>query len=529
MQTYSLNFRNYSKASQTLDTDGLYWINVERSQDAFRLVLSIAGSEQPVLLFTDTDHSGTIRELGCADRIRRAPVEVIAIQGNCRPISELARALCHIGEARDRLVVAILDSERTDEFAGPVLRESLQRLYRYVNSTHGIVLILSVGRLCPKTQHELIESLTRFRGMSTLENFGAYYRYEVNAWRTRTTIRGESITYLTLDGATFSADASQQGEFSAVDEGIVYTSVNLFGADHERGALQRLCANNREVFEAAAEAVSATVVFTIDDYSELREVARMVHDLRISRGRRLKIAVLEQKLPLKAISESLLLDCGANTVLKPKSGIGYQQVMVANLSRQLYTHDVSPDFDATYRELELSQKVGYLQFQEFVDSVTEIISQPGDRRNEHGALVVLRPKPGLDAAETMMQFAPKRSGDIGTVAGTAAVLYLYGCQETLLGTVLRHIFPVEPHMLFSQYSVAFADQRVREIIEQMRHGDSWYTSGYISEHRQSMLEFAHRRAMMISPDADRRSLSDLVRGNPVVPRPVDTHVKEAGR
>ena len=526
MQTYSFHFGNYPKASQSIDTDALYWVNVERAQDAFLLTLSIAAEGQPMVLFTDTDHREELRAMGCDERIGKARIDVIAIEGRCRPLSELSRALWHIAEVKDRLVVAILNSERTDEFAGPVLRESFARLYRYVNQEHRTVLIFSVGRICPRTQHELLERQSRLRGLATFENIGAFYRYEVKFWRTERTIKGESITYLRFDGEAFSADADQQGEFSAADEGIVYTSVNLYGADHERAGLQRMCASNREVFEAASEADSATAVFTIDDYSELREVARMVHDLRISRGKRLKIAVLEQKLPLKAISESLLLDCGANTVLKPNSGVGYQQVMIENLSRQFYTHDVSPDFDATYRELELSEKVGYLPFQEFSDCVTEIISQPGDRRNDHGALVVLTPRPGMDAAETMMQFSPKRSGDIGTVAGTAAVLYLYGCQESLLGTVLHHIFPVAPHMLFTQYSVVFADQRVKEIIAQMRHGADWYSQGYISEHRQSMLEFAHRRAQMITPDADRRSLSELVRGNPIVPRPVGTDAKE---
>jgi hypothetical protein len=34
-----------------------------------------------------------------------------------------------------------------------------------------------------------------------------------------------------------------------------------------------------------------------------------------------------------------------------------------------------------------------------------------------------------------------------------------------------------------------------------------------------MLEFAHQRAQMISPDADRRTLSELVIRNPIVPHP----------
>ncbi len=523
MQTYSLNIGNYPKDSQTIDEDGLYWINVERTADALRLLLSAASGGQPVTLFTDADRRADFAALKCPELIEKARVEVIAIRGKCHPLTELARALQYIPEAQNGLVAVLLDSGRVDEIDAKVVHDALCRLYRFVNRNHQAVLVLNIGRFWEHTQAELVRDQTRFRGMATLEDMGPVYRYEVQSWRTKTTLRGESTAFLLLKDGQFVTDARQEGEFSAPDEGLVYTSVNLYGPEHARGALQRLCADNQEVFRQASEAVAATVVFSLDQYAQLQDVARMVHDLRIRRGRRLKIAVLEQGVSLRAISESLLLDCGANTVLKPHGGIGYQQVMVSNLSRQIYTHEVAADFGAVYRELELSGRVGYLPYQEFFDCVTEIISQPGDRRSVHGALVVLTPQEGMDAAEAMMQFAPKRSGDIGTVAGVAAVLYLYGCQEALLGDVLRHVFPIEPHLLFSQYTVVFSDLQVRELLGQMKDSPDWYSSGYVSSHRQSMLDFAHQRSQQRAPAANPHELAELVRSNPVIPHPAAAH------
>lgn len=521
MKKYSLNFKNFPDSSQTLDADGLYWIHLGRVRDALTLLLSLSSGGEPILFLTERDCRQELAELGRNETVAKARVEVVSIRGNCHALVELSHALHFMAGSRDRLVVALLDSQRINGLSGELLQESLLRMYRHVNRHHSAVLILSTGELGSRTQYELRQNQKLFRGVSLFDCYGNFYRYDVFFWRTRLTIKGASSTHLFADGGILRADARQEGEFAASDASQIYTSISLYGADHELAPMQRLFADNREVIAATAEAVSATVVLTLNGYSEMREVAQMVHDLRIRRGQRLKIAVIERGMSLRAISEALLLECGANTVLRSRSGIGYLQVMVANLRRQIYTHDVPPDFEEIYRELLLSDKVGYLKFEEFARCVTEIASGSHARGRGHGALVVLTPLDGLDAAETMMQFAPKRSGDVGTVVGSSAVIYLYGCQESVLGDVLKHVFPVELHTLFHEYSVVVSDETVRELISQMRQNSDWVRAGAISKHRHSMLEFAHQRAQMISPDADRRTLSELVIRNPVVPHPAE--------
>lgn len=524
MQKYSLNFKNFPSTSQTIDLDGLYWINVGKMRDALALLLSVSMDGEPILFFTEKDCREELCGLGRDAAVARANVEVVSIRGNCHALEEVSHALHFMAGCRDRLVVALLDAEGISALSGPLLQETLLRFYQHVNRHHCAVLVLCTGETCSRTRYELRQNQKLFRGISALECYGGFYRYDVIFWRTRLTIKGSSSTHLLADGEVFRADSRSTGEFVASDASEIYTSISLYGADHELAPMQRLFACNREVIEATAEAVSATVVLTLNAYSEMREVAQMVHDLRIRRGQRLKIAVIEQGMSLRAISEALLLECGANTVLRSQSGIGYLQVMVANLRRQIYTHDVPPDFEAIYRELLLSDKVGYLKFPDFAQCVTEIASGSHARGRGHGALVVLTPLDGIDAAETMMQFAPKRSGDVGTVAGSVAVIYLYGCQESVLGDVLRYVFPVALHTLFREYSVVISDDAVRELIAKMWQSSDWIRSGAVSEHRHSMLEFAHQRAKMISPDADRKKLTELVTRNPVVPHPAADNV-----
>ena len=253
MQKYSLNFKNFPDSSQTIDADCLYWIHAGRTRDALALLLSLSLDGEPILFLTERDCRQELAELGRNGTVAKARIEVVSIRGNCHALVELSHALHFMAQSRDRLVVALLDSERINGLAGGLLQASLLRMYRHVNRHHSAVLILSTGEPGSRTQHELRQNQKLLHGVSLFDCYGNFYRYDIFFWRTRLTIKGASSTHLFADGEILRADAWQEGEFAASDASQIYTSISLYGADHELAPMQRLFADNREVIAATAK------------------------------------------------------------------------------------------------------------------------------------------------------------------------------------------------------------------------------------------------------------------------------------
>ena len=227
--------------------------------------------------------------------------------------------------------------------------------------------------------------------------------------------------------------------------------------------------NNEELFRIGLQASSAMLIFSLTQSADIPHVGRHIHELRVRRGRYLRIAVVEDSKPMRSSTMAFLLSCGANIVFDSNATADYIRLMVTSLKGSIYPHAPLANFEQALQAIIGEHQTGLVPSDKFLTFVEAEVSCHADWLDAHGALVILTPAPGLTNQECMEHFHPKRSGDFGTYTNDMCLIYLPGCLSGFVELALTRCFVLRPADLFSSYRAVYDDMEILALLKQTRN------------------------------------------------------------
>lgn len=235
--------------------------------------------------------------------------------------------------------------------------------------------------------------------------------------------------------------------FLPPDEHAVIATARAVADERTIPAHWQVVPDHAAAVAAAAEAIAATVLLDGAGPYEFEPLSRAVHQLRVARGRRLKILVRERQRPFRYSQEWVLLNLGANQVVTQEASFSRLLSLIESLAGQRYTGETARDFDAALAAAEPIPDCGYLPPARFCEQVAEACR----RARVLGlvnTLVRMPLLPGADHLAALLALRAKRPGDVATADGGSVYLFLFACREPDAEDTLARLFTLPLAELF---------------------------------------------------------------------------------
>lgn len=503
----TLGIDGLREVEQRLESKSVYWVNIDDRETALAWALMLdLDANRPARLVIGERDADALREVS-ADRTRAfASYQLTLAQGQTNPFDDLTEGLPY-WPLRDQTLVVVLPTDEAVALDEKRFAALLETLDEQARSRQAGILVMAYGHCSDRLRQRLFEHQMRLHGL--IDIVGTLFH--VRFWRTKALAVTDVVKRFEHDGHAWQPVTTENGEMVADDHHVVYAIESAWKREaHDE--MVDLLPDNRAVFDKGINSAAATVVFQIRDMNEAAEVARMVHRLRTERGRYLKIVVCEA-VPIRTAVEALILGCGANLMFQPEATFSFIRIWVNLLLGQRYDRYVHPSFDRVYEELMHMNNRGFIDTNDFIQQVRTVVTQRTDDLSSRGALVVLKPKSGMDAVETMMALQVARGGDIATVIDNRAVLFLYGCQSSYLKTVLKRIFAVMPTDLFESYIDIYDNETIEKTLTMLQEDQF---ESQMSDAYRAMFSYARERSEHLHGTQNRR-LETFMSPNPVMP------------
>ena len=206
-----------------------------------------------------------------------------------------------------------------------------------------------------------------------------------------------------------------------------------------------------EVEVASAHSIGATVLLDAGNSSEFEERARLVHHLRLTRPRTLKIVVRESTGKLRSHSEQALLQLGANAVFYREQGFSRLLQLLQDIHSHSYSRPVNPDYSQALEAFMPVDKRGYQPAPEFSRLVRDMLVRTQDIGLGH-SMVRLDIAPQTAHIAALRACKISRDGDLVTAGRSAIYVFLFACREPDIDAALQRLFDVPVAQLFAAQS-----------------------------------------------------------------------------
>ncbi len=196
--------------------------------------------------------------------------------------------------------------------------------------------------------------------------------------------------------------------------------------------------------------IAATVVLHAGRAEDSEALARLIHHLRTTHPRTLKILVRENLGKLRAHSEQAFLRLGANAIIYREVGFARLLQKIRDLNMVAFKGDVPDDPTEVLTGYAPEPLRGYQPPRAFVEAVLRMVS----RSAPYGlvnSLVRLPMRPQIPHLDALRACTLVRDGDLLTADHDALYLFLFACTEADLAPALERLFAVPlDHYFFSQ-------------------------------------------------------------------------------
>ncbi|MCX7192928.1 MAG: BcsE family c-di-GMP-binding protein [Proteobacteria bacterium] len=212
------------------------------------------------------------------------------------------------------------------------------------------------------------------------------------------------------------------------------------------------------------EAALATVVISLDRNSDLKQIAEIVHYLRLNRGNRLRIVIKESDFSLRYLNELLFLRLGANLIIPQQITRQRQQLLWELLAGQIYTRKIEKDFELAFASIIASDHKGYVDLPTFCGESQAMVER-GGVLDIPLALIIASYQPDASLPEVLSQINIVRKGDIFSSDDKYCYLFMHACAEESMHTVFSHILNNQPDALFAQIRYISKREHIREALQ----------------------------------------------------------------
>lgn len=312
---------------------------------------------------------------------------------------------------------------------------------------------------------------------------------------------------------------SMQEIIKAPDRDVVIATQAAVAGQRNIPGNWKILSHAGEGASAVADSVAATIVLHAGSINDFATLTRVVHHLRMTHPRSLKIVVRENDAKLRVNTERALLHLGANLIVYREIGFARLIQMIQDIKDQTFTGELDVDYDTALSSYRPDIECGYLDPAKFCETIFKTLARTESSGMSHTLvqLHILPIIPHLDAINACTVF---RDGDLVTADTESLFVFLFACTETDVDTALERLFTVPVTQLFSSQVTDSSTDGIKIILERLfeasRQGLPNYSA--VIQHPASpviSVAFNHKHALVKGGSVEARL--PLLDSNPVLP------------
>lgn len=352
-----------------------------------------------------------------------------------------------------------------------VRHEFFNFLNRISKANNTCFFIVLHGQESSKVNHWVMKNPEYFLGLSSLHKVEqAEYIYHIQYWIADSQVSSNDNYDVVLnDNDEFIVDIHEsellndaEGKNDLYDNDRIYISKGAIDANQTTSSYMTLFDSNDLLIENIPHLNQSTVIFNINNQSDVHHLAIQCYRLRRKFGHQFKIILREMQQCLRYSDENFLSYVGINLIIPASVNFARFLSMVENLQKQQTTCFVP---DSIEEILNLEDNIqyglkGYVDNQRFVSRCQQLIEQHESTKSQF-ALVRLTLLPGIDAQSCLTMCNIKRDGDIVTACHDSLYLLLSSVRENDIQIALKHIFKLPVMDIFQSNTAFTTDGRVQ--------------------------------------------------------------------
>lgn len=453
-----------------MPTGGVWWLNVDRHEDALSLanqtIASQAETAKVAVISMESD-PGKLFKL--EQSYGPEKVSLFSMPNSEDGLYFLSRDLLCSIDPTNYLIILVCANNAWQNISAPRLRKWLDKMNTWTRSRRCSLLVINPGNNNDKQFSLLIEEYRSLFGLASLRFLGDEHLLDIAFWCNEKGVSARQQLAVQHHNGLWELVQREDAEIQPrSDEKRILSNVAVLEGAPPLSEHWKLFDSNESLFNEAHSAQAATVVFSLQQNSQIEPLARNIHTLRRQRGSALKILVRENIASLRATDERLLLGCGANMVIPWNAPLSRCLTMIESVQGQKFSRYIPEDISTLLSMTQPLKLRGFQKWDVFCEAVNNMMNNTLLPAHGKGVLVALRPVPGIRVEQALTLCRPNRTGDIMTIGGNRLVLFLSFCRINDLDTALNHIFPLPTGDIFSNRMVWFEDDQISAELVQMR-------------------------------------------------------------
>ncbi|WP_392441168.1 cellulose biosynthesis protein BcsE [Edwardsiella piscicida] len=473
-QSFTLGIPHLWDELQTVQTHGLYWLNIDRTQDVPSLCRQTIFAQQADSHVTLID-AGHDRQMTSAleEAYSQGPASLPVYRLTPTPAALMALPdeLAHLMGSTSPLFILLIPAADLTTLSAEGLNRWINLTHRWLQRCSATLLVICHGAGTDALRNQLVPLNRLVSGVASLRWQLDRWLYDVAFWCNERGVSAQQNIPLaqTPQGwqATVETPLPPPQPHNDEDSYLAHAAI-LEGAP-PLSEHWHLFTSNYELFTAALTAQAATLIFSLTQSDQVDDLARQIHTLRRQRGNALKIAVREQAVVQRSSDERLLLACGANVVIPLHATLSNALVSLEGLQGHTFLRHVPANITTLLDALRPLKLRGYRPKAQFCTLLLDLLDNPLIPHDGRGTLVSLRPVSGIDAEQVLKLCNLRRDGDLVTLDGQSLVLFLAYCRPHELDTALRFIFPLPVEELFIHRRLWHQDTELMLELTRMRN------------------------------------------------------------
>ena len=205
-----------------------------------------------------------------------------------------------------------------------------------------------------------------------------------------------------------------------------------------------------------------TVLLPYARSTDLRQLAALVHTLKLALPDGAKLIVVESDAALRYGQEALLLRLGASLVVHRGAPEARIPLMLGAVqAQQAQAADPGIGFETAMASVSASAESGRVPVATLVREAQASV-QRASLLGVPNALLVGRPKPALTCNDALARLHLPRSGDLLSTDGIDCLVFLSSCPRASLESALAHVVPEGLEAVFETWALCLADAEILE-------------------------------------------------------------------
>lgn len=492
---FSLGIQSLWDEVSHMPSGGVWWMNVERREDAVSLLnqtIAAQNSDAKIAAITMGEKPHKIVKLNATHGPDK--IHLFSMPKNENGLYSLRQDLLCSVDPAGYLFILLCSDNAWQNIPSERLKKWLNNAQRWTKYYGCSLLVLNPGNNTDAQISLMLAEYHALSGLASLRYQGDSHLLDIIFWANEKGVSARQqlqVNYINQGWKL--AEQEETVVQPRSDEKDVLSHKNALEGAPPLSEHWSVFDTNDAVFNAARTAQAATVIFTVEQTSQIEQLAHDIHTLRRQRGSAMKIVVREITASLRATDERLLLGCGANLVVPWNTPLSRCLTLIESVQKQQFQRHV-PDEIGTLLSMTQPLKLrGYQKWDVFCEAVHNIMNNPLLPADNKGVMVALRPVPGLRVEQALTLCRPNRLGDIVTIGDNRLVMFLTFCRINDLDTALNHIFPLPTGDIFSNRMIWFEDKQITAEIVQMSAitADRWTAPLPVTTAKNTVVNAVH--------------------------------------